>query len=122
MNRILTLIWFCFAAISGLALYGVKYEVKSLEEELVELNNKIYENREAITVLKTEWTFLNDPRRLKRINEQFFGMNFPKPEQIQPIHVLPFKKMDAKNNYNTDTDKDISPVNYNSTERRTISQ
>ena len=51
----------------GLGLFLVKYRVQGLETQLHDLNQEIADDREAIHVLKAEWSHLNEPDRLKRL-------------------------------------------------------
>lgn len=70
------------AASLSLTLFVVKYQVQDLEEELVGLNRSITEDRQAIHVLKAEWSHLNEPKRLKSLAERYLGLSAIESEQV----------------------------------------
>ncbi|NQV82237.1 MAG: hypothetical protein HQ494_00330 [Rhodospirillales bacterium] len=66
----------------GLTLFVVKYQVQDLEGELVEYNRSITDDRQAIHVLKAEWSLLNQPSRLRQLAERYLGLGVVEPSQI----------------------------------------
>lgn len=70
------------AASLTLTLFMVKYQVQDLEEELTELNRSITEDRQAIHVLKAEWSHLNEPKRLKSLAERYLGLRAIESKQV----------------------------------------
>lgn len=70
------------AASLSLTLFVVKYQVQDLESELVGYNRTITEDRQAIHVLKAEWSHLNQPSRLRKLAERYLGMAVVEPGQI----------------------------------------
>ena len=70
MIRNTTLLAILIVAVTGVALFYLKHEVTNLEDELKTLNRSIVAEREAVHVLKAEWSHFNDVGRLKElINE-----------------------------------------------------
>ena len=65
MIRRSTLLTTILAASTGLALFVVKYQVQDLEDTLTQINREIASNRQAVHVLKAEWSHLNEPNRLR---------------------------------------------------------
>jgi hypothetical protein len=59
-----SIIWLGVIVLTGVAVFSVKAEVASLEEELLRVRKDIVRDREAIHVLNAEWSFLNQPTRL----------------------------------------------------------
>ncbi|MBT7943062.1 MAG: energy transducer TonB, partial [Alphaproteobacteria bacterium] len=57
----------------SLTLFVVKYQVQDLEGELVAYNRSITDDRQAIHVLKAEWSHLNQPARLRDLAERYLG-------------------------------------------------
>jgi len=66
----------------GVTLFVVKYQVQDLEQQLTDLNRAITEDRQAIHVLKAEWSHLNEPTRLKDLAERYLGLEAVKSRQI----------------------------------------
>ncbi len=62
------------AASLSLTLFVVKSQVQDLEGELVGYNRALTEDRQAIHVLKAEWSYLNQPARLRNLAERYLGL------------------------------------------------
>lgn len=89
MMRGMTILWAALALTVGVGLFMLKYEVQSLEDQLASLNGEIRRNQSTIHVLKAEWSYLNDPERLRQLNDRHLGMKPFRPEQIIAIADLP---------------------------------
>ena len=74
MFRPTTLFTILLAAALGFSLFLLKYEVQSLEDELIALDKTLINDRQAIHVLKAEWSLLNDPERLRVLSEKYLGL------------------------------------------------
>ena len=90
MNRSLkgTVLWSCLAGLMGATLFFIKHEVKDLETRLASVNHEIQRGQEDIHVLKAEWSFLNDPSRLRDLAERHLGMKQMGPTQIATLNTL----------------------------------
>ena len=84
-----TTVFILVAGLLSLGLFLLKYEVQDLEREIVRLNGAIVDNREAVHVLETEWSYLNDPARLAKLATQYLGLKAVTPTQIGRIDLLP---------------------------------
>jgi len=80
--------WTCLAGAVGIGLFFVKHEVKDLEGRLGELNHDIARNQEEMHVLKAEWSYLNDPARLRTLSERHLGMRPMGPGQVATLDML----------------------------------
>lgn len=89
MMRGMTILWTVLALCVGVGLFLLKYEVQSLEEKLARLNGEIRHNQESIHILKAEWSYLNDPERLRELNERHLSLKAFRPDQIVSIAELP---------------------------------
>jgi len=49
-----------------MSVFVLKYDVQGLEAELLEIERAIDEDRRAIQVLKAEWSYMNNPQRLRQ--------------------------------------------------------
>ena len=67
MNRLVLLLIVAVAAGIAGFLFQVKYRVQDLEQELATLNQQIRVDREAMHVLRTEWSYLNQPERISEL-------------------------------------------------------
>lgn len=79
----------CLAGGIGVGLFFVKHEVKEQEARLAELNREIQSGQESIHVLKAEWSYLNDPARLRALSEKYLSMKVMGPAQVASLDSLP---------------------------------
>lgn len=100
-------LWISLIALVGAGMFTLKYEVKKLETELVEINQEIKTDSQSIHVLKAEWSHLNNPARIRRLTQKHIAMKPIRAEQIINYSDLPFnndtnnpniKRMIAQNN------------------------
>ncbi|MGE5477691.1 MAG: hypothetical protein ACM3Q1_13615 [Bacteroidales bacterium] len=84
-----TIVCACLAGAIGVGLFFIKHEVKEQEARLSELNYEIQSNQEAMHVLKAEWSYLNDPARLRALSEKHLSMKVMGPSQIASLDTLP---------------------------------
>lgn len=75
----------------GAALFVEEHRVKTMEDELVALNRGIVENREAVHVLRAEWSYLNRPDRLQRLSDDYLIMQPVTAAQLSRLENLPLK-------------------------------
>ncbi len=64
MNRVAGLLFFLTATGAALFLFPIKQAVREMEEELRIVHRDILRHQEAIRVLRTEWSYLNQPARI----------------------------------------------------------
>ena len=75
----------------ALALFSVKYKVQDMEKELSQLNRSTIEDRDAIRVLKAEWSHLNNSARLRVLAGRHLGMKPLMPEQMGTLDDIPYR-------------------------------
>jgi len=84
-----TLLWTSLAGAVGIGLFLVKHEVKDMEGRLAGINQEVQRNREEIHVLNAEWSYLNDPARLRELAQKYLGMRPLGPTQVAGFDFLP---------------------------------
>ncbi len=65
MIRLGTLFWLVLVSATGFAMFGVKYQVQVLEDELARTNRATATEEHELRVLEAEWAYLDaarDPR------------------------------------------------------------
>ena len=88
MIRPATLLLVLLAVSLHLPLFTVKYQVQDMEDQLLGLNRSITDDRQAIHVLKAEWSYLNEPSRLKIQAERYLGMSAIDSRQVGTAREL----------------------------------
>ncbi len=89
MIRHATLLFLLLAGAFSLVMFSVKYEVQDLEVELSQLNRSIIADRQAIHVLKAEWSHLNNPQRLRLLASRHLGLKPVETKRGGTISGLP---------------------------------
>ena len=78
---VLTLV---FLVILGIILSKSKYEVVSLRKQLKTIQNEISQTIDDLKVYNAEWSYLNDPKRLKELASKYLpNMIITDPKQIE---------------------------------------
>lgn len=91
MMRFGTFFTLSVAVAAGIGLFHAKYRVMALEGELASLQQQIQRDREAIHVLKAEWSFLNDPDRLAELSRRHLELAPVAGSQLATLADVPEK-------------------------------
>ena len=81
------------ATVMSVSLFYLKHEVTNLEDELKLLNRSIVADREAVHVLKAEWSHLNNLNRLGALAKRHLKMQPTDPRQIKEARGLSYIKV-----------------------------
>jgi hypothetical protein len=92
MSRGLSLIALLLLAVVSFGLYQLSYEVQRLEEELIELNRALSQERETIGVLQAEWSYLSRPDYLQDKAQRLLDMRSTTAKDIVAIEALPWRQ------------------------------
>ena len=94
MKALIMTIWLVGAGISGVALYGIAYEVERMDAELAALEENIREEREAVHGLRAEWAYLARPARIETLSRQYLPqMRNLSADRIGGAEDLPFEPL-----------------------------
>ena len=91
MMKRATIFWMFLAITAGFGLFLLKYEVKSMEKLLTEINHSTIENLQAVHVIKAEWGHLNRPSRLETLGTSLLKFKPVKPTEYVQIRDIPFR-------------------------------
>ena len=73
------------------AVYSTKYDARAAAKRLSELRHDIAQEEEKISVLRAEWSLLNQPSRLEDLSSRFLAMQPMGVEQLSRIDDLPIR-------------------------------
>lgn len=74
MIRLGTLFWLVLVSATGFAMFGVKYQVQALEDELARTRRAALAEEHEIRVLDAEWAYLTRPETLDAMNRRFLSL------------------------------------------------
>lgn len=63
-------------------IYQVKYEARSLDEQIALLHKEIEQERDGLAVARAEWSLLNRPERIQRLAKKYLKLNPANPQQL----------------------------------------
>lgn len=84
MIRVGTLFWLVLVSATGFAMFGVKYQVQALEDELARTRRATVAEEHEIRVLDAEWAYLTRPETLEGMNRQFLSLA---PVSTKQLHM-----------------------------------
>ncbi len=90
MRLATTTAWVVLPILAGAGLYLLKMRVETQEQRLVTLQKQIVDTRQSIHVLEAEWSYLNDPGRLRDEADRLLSMQAVEPRQIVTLDQVPF--------------------------------
>jgi cell division protein FtsL len=69
-------------------IYQVKYESRALDEEIATVSKGVESERDAIAVLRAEWSLLNRPERIERLAEKHLKLAPVQPRQLVTLDTV----------------------------------
>jgi cell division protein FtsL len=88
-----------FASVFG--LFRVKYSVQYLHKDVQEMKRQIDQEKSTIHILNAEWTFLNQPKRLKELASRYLELKEVRAVQVKSVESFIVKlEKHKKANYN----------------------
>lgn len=85
---IIGLLLLCALTVS---VYEVEHRVQELRKELKQTQHQIVHDKQEIHVLKAEWSYLNQPGRLRGMTKQFLEMEPVSANQVVAIEDIPLR-------------------------------
>lgn len=71
MKRLINFVLFCLVLLGAFWLYQVKHQAKMTEAQIATLQKQIADEKEALLLLKAEWSYLNRPERVQQLASRF---------------------------------------------------
>lgn len=92
MKRRVVIIALAVVGLLSTGLYLLEYEVKQMERQLARLDHGLRQDRQAIQVLRAEWSYLTTPYRLQKLaakHRRAMDLSPISPVQIAGFADLP---------------------------------
>jgi hypothetical protein len=74
MINLATLFWLVLVSAAGFAMFAVKYQVQSLEDELNRTTKETIAEEHAIRMDEVEWAYLTRPETLEQMNQRHLSL------------------------------------------------
>jgi hypothetical protein len=74
MIKLSTMFWLVLVLVTGFAMFGVKYAVQSLEDELNRIKKATIAEEHAIRTNEAEWAYLTRPETLDEMNRHYLSL------------------------------------------------
>jgi cell division protein FtsL len=75
-------------------IYQVKYEARALDGEIVSLGKQVDQERDALAVLRAEWSLLNRPERIERLAQKYLKLAPTQPRQLVSVDTVSDRDFD----------------------------
>ncbi|CAI3931302.1 Predicted secreted (periplasmic) protein [Commensalibacter communis] len=114
MIRPFTLFCVFFAGVSGMVLYAQKHKTTLLDKQITKIVYDTQKIKSRTAMLRTEWTLLNQPDRLKELSAKFIPVLHPySPSQFVQISAAtsmlpPITKTPEKDKTREDLVKNVA--------------
>jgi cell division protein FtsL len=82
------LFWSVAAVATAVGLFGVKYKVQDLEEQIDRTNQKIITSQQATHILKVEWAHLNEAERIEKLAQKYLKLEQAGIKQVARLDNL----------------------------------
>jgi cell division protein FtsL len=69
-------------------IYQVKYQARGFDADIAALDTRIDQERDAIAVLRAEWSLLNRPERIERLAKKHLKLAPARPIQIVTLDTV----------------------------------
>ena len=91
-----TLLWLVSFAVAVGLVFQIKYAVQHLEDQLAYAQARIHNDREALHILRAEWSYLNSPDRLASLAERHLKLAPIPAERMIGFADLPYPGSDEE--------------------------
>ncbi|MBZ8131649.1 hypothetical protein [Afifella sp. IM 167] len=105
MTRILNVVAIAAALIAAMSVFNLKYRAEGVAKEVAELQRKVDQEKESISLLRAEWSVLNQPDRVEELAERYqdtLGLKPVEPKQLADPAQIPMRTIAP-----SDTDRDL---------------
>lgn len=103
MNRFINFCLLGVMIVAAIAVYDMKHRVETASINVARLESDIQMEREAIALLKAEWSHLTQPARLQQLIERYdnyFVLRDVGADQIATVSDIPLRPIDLLPNRN----------------------
>jgi len=73
-------------------VFNISYKVQNSREDLAKIKSQIIDLENQLRILEVEWSYLNNPARIKKLSEKYLDLKIQKQADIKKTDIqLVFK-------------------------------
>lgn len=73
-------------------VFNISYKVQNSREDLAKIQSQIIDLENQLRILEVEWSYLNNPARIKKLSEKYLDLKIQKQADIKKTDIqLVFK-------------------------------
>lgn len=91
-----TLLWLLLATFCGISLFYTSQKVHDSREKIALLGREAAREEESVSVLRAEWSYLNQPKRLEKLANEYLKLVPLKGAQFIKADDLPLRPVTAE--------------------------
>lgn len=88
MGRFVQFFLVAVTIVVSVVVYGLKYDTGREAVEIAGLKHKIAGEKDTLSVLRAEWSLLNQPDRLQRLAEKYLELEPLKPALLSSLNDI----------------------------------
>lgn len=103
MSRFINFVLLGVMIVAAVVVYDMKHRVETASVEVAKREHDIEREREAIALLKAEWSLLTQPSRLQELigrYDRYFELLDVSADQIATISDIPMRPIEIRPNRN----------------------
>ena len=115
MIKLSTMFWLVLVLVTGFAMFGVKYAVQSLEDDLNRIKKAAIAEEHAIRTNEAEWAYLTRPETLDEMNRHYLSLGPIATKQLRvgvvdiPLRPQPLLPVDPSPATEPAPENEVSP-------------
>jgi cell division protein FtsL len=94
-------------------IYQVKYEARGLDRQIAAIGKEIETERDAVAVLRAEWSLLNRPERIERLAKKHLKLEASTPRQLVSLDAVTDRDFDRSRKDETPATAKPAPKSSN---------
>lgn len=91
MGRFVQIFFVAATIVVSVVVYALKYDTGRDAVAIADLKHRIASEKDTLSVLRAEWSLLNQPDRLQRLAKKYLDLKPLKPAQLARLGEIPVR-------------------------------
>ncbi|MCF1503451.1 hypothetical protein [Afifella sp. H1R] len=96
MMRVLNIVAIAAALIAAFSVFNLKYQAEGVAKEVAELQRRVDQEKESLSLLRAEWSVLNQPERVEELvsrHAEALDLAPVEPAQLADPRQIPMRSI-----------------------------